>query len=78
MTLAAVARSLPGCGAVDVVDVENSAVAVDTSFPVCGRQRVTQRYERRLKVRGEECDCPSHRRFVVLSVCQLKCILPIN
>ena len=39
VTLAAVARSLPGCGAVDVVDVENSAVAVDTSFPVCGRQR---------------------------------------
>lgn len=35
VTLAAVARPLPGGGAVDVVHVENSAVAVDASLPVC-------------------------------------------
>lgn len=35
VTLAAVVRPLPGGGAVDVVHVENSAVAVDASLPVC-------------------------------------------
>jgi len=34
--LAAVDRPLPGGGPVHVVHVEDSAVAVDASFPVCG------------------------------------------
>lgn len=33
------AWSLPGCGPVDVVHVENSAVAVDTGLPVWSEQR---------------------------------------
>lgn len=38
--LAAVVRPLPGCGPVYVVHVENSAVAVDTSFPVWGNREI--------------------------------------
>lgn len=33
-TLATMTRSLPGRGAVDVVDVEHSAMTVYTGFPV--------------------------------------------
>lgn len=40
VTLAALVRPLPRRGPVDVVDVENSAVAVDTSFPVCDDREV--------------------------------------
>lgn len=40
VTLAALARPLPGCGPVDMVHIENSAVAVDTSLPVCSNRGV--------------------------------------
>lgn len=40
VTLAtAVARSLPRRGPADMVHVENSAMAVDASFPVCVDQK---------------------------------------
>lgn len=38
VTLAAVARPLPGCSPVDVVHVKNSAVAVNSSLPVCDKR----------------------------------------
>lgn len=40
VTLAAVTGSLPSCGPVDMVHIENSAMAVDASFPVCGSREV--------------------------------------
>ena len=39
VTLAAVARPLPGRGPVNVVHVENSPMAVDACFPVCGSMK---------------------------------------
>lgn len=36
VTFGSMARPLPGCGPVDMVHVENSAMAVNPSFPVCG------------------------------------------
>lgn len=42
------AWSLPGCGPVDVVHIENSAMAVDTGLPVW-----SDRHERRIEGESE-------------------------
>lgn len=55
VALAALARPLPGGGAVDVVHVEDPAVAVHPGFPVCsGGQRTEERHREQSGVARQE------------------------
>ena len=63
VALAALAWPLPGRRPVDMVHIENSAVAVDTSFPVCGKREV-----------GEE---RSHSLAIYATGENVLCVVPI-